>query len=85
MRTKKETELLDLGIKVQALFDSGYVNRKQALWLAFLKGILSGFGAVIGGTIVVALVLWFLSSLQELPFIGPISNSLQTSIQQKHR
>lgn len=83
--SKKDSELLELGKQLQAFYDFGYVQRRRMLWFTFVKGVLSGFGAVIGGTVVIALLLWFLSSLKELPFVGPLSNSIQTTIQQKHR
>ena len=76
-------ELIELGKKLQAFYDSGYINRKQALMFSFLKGIAAGFGAFLGGTIVVALLLWMLSQFQYLPFVKNISNSVQDTIQQK--
>ena len=80
---KKDSELLKLGQQLQNFYDLGYLERRRMLWFTFLKGVIRGFGAVIGGTVVIALLLWFLSSLKELPFVGPLSSSIQTTIQQK--
>ena len=33
----------------------------------FLRGVFFGFGSVIGGTIVIALVVWILSWLSDIP------------------
>jgi hypothetical protein len=73
-------ELIALGKKLQAFYDSGYVNRKQALYFSFLKGIAAGFGAFLGGTLVVVLILWILSLFNQAPFVGPIVESLNKTL-----
>lgn len=82
MKSAKPTdkELLELGKRLQAFYDMGYVNKKEALKWAFLKGIAAGFGAIIGSTIVIGLVLWVLSLFNELPFIGPIDHALHSAL-----
>ena len=75
-------ELLELGKKLQDFLDTGYVNRKQSLWFSFLKGIAGGFGAFLGGTIVVVLLLWFLSFFKEVPLLGPLTDRVRQTIQQ---
>lgn len=79
----QEDRALTLGRQLLALYETGYTSPKRMLWYSFLHGLMAGFGAVIGGTVVIALLLWFLSGLNELPFIGPISNTVRTTIQQK--
>ncbi|HRQ86573.1 MAG TPA: DUF5665 domain-containing protein [Candidatus Saccharibacteria bacterium] len=36
-------------------------------WINFFRGIFFGFGSVLGGTLVIAIVLWLLSWLVDLP------------------
>lgn len=83
-KSSKETltneELIALGKKLQDFYDSGYVNKKQALYFSFLKGIVAGFGAFLGGTLVVVLVLWVLSLFDQAPFVGPIVESLNKTL-----
>lgn len=53
---KAEEEQLELGKKLQAFYEMGYVNKKDALKWSLLKGLAGGFGAFLGGTIVVGIV-----------------------------
>lgn len=74
-RTDKEYE--DLGRKLIDFYESGYVDKKQALSWSFLKGLAGGLGAFLGGTIVIALLLWILSLFDQVPFIDSLSDTLQ--------
>src|SRR3989338_1692199 len=42
----------------------------RLLWLAFLKGIMVGFGSVLGATVLVALAIYILSQIQFVPVFG---------------
>ena len=42
----------------------------KMLWPNFVAGVARGFGALVGATIVIALVGWFLTTLIDLPLIG---------------
>ena len=77
---QNEQELIDLAKKLQDFYEMGYVNKKSALWFSFLKGIAGGLGAFIGGTIVIALLLWSLHFFDEIPFVGPIIKTVQKSL-----
>lgn len=37
---------------------------------AFYRGVISGLGATIGATILISIVLWALSQLEYIPFLG---------------
>lgn len=73
----------ELGKKLQAFYDTGYVDRRQAFWFAFLKGVLGGIGSIVGATIAIALVLWILSGLDQVPFVGHLSESIRQTLQQR--
>ena len=47
---------------------------------AFLRGIISGFGGVIGATLLVAFMIWFLSFFNAVPFIGNFVDTIQNSL-----
>ena len=90
MSTEKEQAVADrrkdeieLGKKLQAFYDSGYVNRNQAFWFSFLKGVLGGIGSIFGATIAIALVLWILSGLDQVPFVGHLSESIRQTLQRQ--
>lgn len=74
-------EYEQLGRQIEAIYDS--VNpKKVALYkAAFIKGILGGVGGVIGATVVVALLLWFLSLFGSLPIIGGFLDTVQNTIE----
>jgi hypothetical protein len=78
--TAEEKQQLELGKKLQQFYDLGYVNKKQAILFTFYKGLASGFGAVIGGTIIVALLLWLLSQFGQVPLIGHFTDSVRQTI-----
>lgn len=42
----------------------------KMLWPNFVAGVARGFGALVGATIVIALIWWTLSMLIDLPLIG---------------
>jgi hypothetical protein len=81
--TDREQEQLNLGKQIQAFYNLGYINKRQALFFSFLKGIASGFGAVIGGTILVALLIWILSRFGTVPLIGHLTDSIRHTISTK--
>jgi len=78
-----ERKQQELGKKLQAFYDAGYVNRRQAFWFAFLKGVLGGVGSIVGATVAIALVLWVLSGLDQVPFVGHLSESVRQTLQQR--
>ncbi len=72
-----QNELIDLGKKLQDFYNQGYVNKKQAILFSFYKGIAAGAGAFIGGTIVIALLLWILSLFSQVPLLTHFVNNIQ--------
>lgn len=80
-----EKELFELGKKLQAFYDSGYVNRKQAFMFSFFKGILAGLGGVLGATVALAILLWILSGLNQVPFVGHFTEQVRDSIEHRPR
>jgi hypothetical protein len=80
MADKKDDELMELGKKLQAFYDSGYVDKKQAIIFSFFKGLASGLGAFLGGTIVIGLVIWILSLFSQIPLIGHFMHILDQTL-----
>jgi Domain of unknown function (DUF5665) len=85
MSTKKEKSIEALSIyqidRIEWLIDAigsagldefmDYIRSPwKMLWPNFVAGVARGFGALVGATIVIALVGWTLSTLIDLPLIG---------------
>lgn len=80
-----EKEALELGQKLQQFYELGYVDKKSALSFTFIKAIVQGVGVFIGGTVMIALLLWILSGLEDVPLIKPVRDALQTPTVQEDR
>lgn len=70
---------------LEDLFDDFYRHRKQVYWMNLIRGIVFGFGTVVGGTIMVALLLWLLSVLHFVPFLDGFINAAEQSLESRQR
>ncbi len=82
-KSKKPVDYEQLGRMLESIYESGYIDKNRTYKMSFVKGILAGFGGVIGATIVVALLLWVLSLFDQVPLIGPFTNRIQDTVQTK--
>lgn len=63
----------------EQLFDDFYANRGKVYRVNFVRGVFFGFGSVLGGTVLVAVLVWILSKLFNwLPFIGDLIKAIQS-------
>ena len=60
---------------LEDLFYDFNKNRHQVYKMNFFRGVFFGVGSVVGGTIVVALLVWLLTRLVDLP--GGIGSFIQ--------
>jgi hypothetical protein len=67
---------------LEILFAAGYVDRKKLYWENFVRGIFFGVGGVIGATVVIAFLIWFLSLFDSVPLVGPLFDETKNTIQQ---
>lgn len=65
---------------IEELFNDYYLHRRQVYKMNFFRGIFFGLGSVLGGTIVVALVVWILSLFVGTPLVGEYLEGIQRSI-----
>ncbi len=82
-RSAKEYE--ELGRVLSNVYEYSYANRWQAYKMSFVKGIMAGFGGVIGATVVVGILLWILSLLHFVPFVHRITDNFQSTVQTQER
>ena len=54
----------------EEMFYDFYQNRHKVYGMNFMRGLFFGFGALIGGTLVVTVVVWFLGRFVTVPLIG---------------
>lgn len=55
-------------------------SRVQIYKMNFVRGIFFGFGSVLGGTVVIALLLWLLTFFVDFPVIGDSIEQVQETI-----
>lgn len=55
-------------------------SRSEVYKVNFVRGIFFGLGSVLGGTVVIAIVVWILGFFVELPGIGQPIQDVQKSI-----
>jgi uncharacterized protein (DUF697 family) len=89
---KKQIQKIDyekLGKEMERVLVTDYIqflgSTKQQIWGAFIRGIFTGLGGVIGATFVVALLLTLLHFLGGFPFIGDFVQGVSSSISQGRR
>lgn len=67
---------------LEELFNDIYVHRKRVYLVNFFRGISFGMGSVLGGTVLIAVLIWLLSQFGALvpalsDFIGNIIDTIQ--------
>jgi hypothetical protein len=67
---------------LEELFNDVYDQRGRIYKVNFIRGIYFGAGSALGGTIVIALLVWVLSLFVNAPLIGDLFKNAQQSIEQ---
>lgn len=70
---------------LEDLFEDYYKHRNRIYFMNLVRGIFFGFGSVIGGTLVIALLLWVLSLFHYIPFLSDIVDSVRNTIENRQR
>ena len=68
--------------QVEYMYEAVNPSWRKLLTFAFLKGLATGLGVFLGGTILVALLLWMLSGLEQIPFLDNLTDSVKGSLDQ---
>ena len=66
-KIKKDNESGARRAILEDLFYDFHSSRRQVYTMNFVRGVFFGFGSVLGGTIVIAIVVWILSLLADIP------------------
>lgn len=78
-----DKQRIEFAKHVETFFEATYASWKRLFLLSFIKGVATGLGLVVGGTIVVALLLWILGAFQEIPLIGDVAENTRQTIDEK--
>lgn len=78
-KTAKDYE--KIGRVVAGITESGDADKASLYKTAFIKGIFSGLGGVVGATIIVVILLWVLSLLSEVPLLGRLFENLPNTVE----
>jgi hypothetical protein len=66
---------------IEELFYDFHKSRANVYWMNFSRGIFFGFGTILGGTVVVALLVWLLGQFVGFPVIGEYIKQIVEAIQ----
>lgn len=67
---------------IEELFYDFNRSQVQVYWINLVRGIFFGFGTVLGGTLLVAIMVWLLSQFVDwFPFIGGFIQQIIDSVQ----
>ena len=80
---KKHKEFEKLGRALESIFEGGYLDHRRVYRINFIRGIFFGLGVTLGGTILVALLLWVLGLFTEIPLVGEFAETLQDTIEEQ--
>lgn len=67
---------------IEEMFNDYYKERRSIYLTNFFRGIFFGLGSVLGGTIVVALIVWIMSFFVNIPLVGPTVQQVNDKIEQ---
>lgn len=62
---------------LEELFNDIYAKRRRIYGVNFFRGVSFGLGAFLGGTLVVAILVWLLSQFVDWPFVEKLIDALQ--------
>ena len=80
-KIKKDNEISARRQLIEELFYDFHSIRCQVYWMNFTRGLFFGFGTILGGTVLVALIIWILGQFVGFPYIGEFIRQIIESIQ----
>lgn len=81
-RKLSDQERIEFTKQIEYFYEVAHADLKKVAIFSFIKGIATGLGVFLGGTIIAALLLWAVSQLDNLPFVGNISKATEQSVNQ---
>lgn len=84
-KVKRDNERGARQALIEELFYDFHRSRKQVYVMNFVRGVFFGLGSVLGGTVLIALVVWIMSLFVDLPGIGQLIENLQQTLQESQQ
>lgn len=69
-----------MGRAFSSVLEAGYVDHHRVYLINFIRGIFFGLGAALGGSFVVACLIWILTLFSEVPLVGDLFDLVRDSI-----
>lgn len=85
MNTKKflnDKERIEFAKQIEHMYEAAYGSWRRVMLPALLRGMFMGFGIVLGGSILVALLVWILGSLESIPLLGDLAESTRKTVEE---
>jgi hypothetical protein len=70
---------------LEEIFHDFYRQRRRVYFFNFIRGIFFGAGSALGGTIILAVIIWILSFFVNFPVIGEYLRSLEQTVQHQSK
>lgn len=80
-----DQQRIEFAKQIEYFYEASHADAKKIFGQTLLRGIATGLGVFLGGTLVVALLLWMLSLFSNLPFVGDISQAAEHSIERSDK
>lgn len=78
-------EVKELSEEISRLKDMEYMkvfkNPWKFMWFAFLKGLMVGFGSILGASVLVGVFVYILAQISLVPVVGDFVEDIMTQIQ----
>lgn len=85
-KIKDDQEVASRKQLLEELFTDFNRNRAQVYRINFIRGLFFGLGSVLGGTIIVAILIWILSMVaQHIPLLHDAVDGLTQTIESGNR
>jgi len=75
-----DKDYVKIGKSLERMFEGGYMSHWRVYRINFFRGIFFGLGTFLGGTVMVAFVLWILGFFSELGFLRGFVETIQNTI-----
>jgi hypothetical protein len=67
---------------LEKLLAAKTISKKHIYFQNFIRGFVFSVGGILGATVGIAILLWFLSLFQEVPLLGDFVQNVQQTITQ---
>ncbi len=68
--------------QMEEFIEASHTRWRKAFLFSFLRGIATGLGVFLGGTIFVAILLWVLGGLGQVPFLHDTTENIRHTLEE---